>query len=181
MARIWTENEKKYLFKKYSLQSAETTAKKLNRSTVSIIRKARQLGVSLYFENIHASTIAYAFNIEIGTVKKWIENYGLPCQNVIEQNFTGYIIKPKIFWDWAYEHKKIINWSKYKSESILPEPNWLNEAIKSYRTPNTRLRFSEEEIISIREMIIKQGLPYKEITKRTGRTYQSIKNFARRY
>ena len=38
MARIWTENEKKYLFKKYPLQSAETTAKKLNRSTVSIIR-----------------------------------------------------------------------------------------------------------------------------------------------
>ena len=181
MARIWTENEKKYLFKKYPLQSAETTAKKLNRSTVSIIRKARQLGVSIYFENIHASTIAYAFNIEIGTVKKWIENYGLPCNRIVEKNFTRYNIEPVKFWDWAYEHKDIINWSKYKSKSILPEPNWLNEAIQSYHTPNTRLRFSEEEIISIREMIMKQNLPYKEIARRTGRTYQSIKNFARRY
>lgn len=181
MARIWTENEKKYLIKKYTLQSAETTAKKLNRSTISIIRKARQLGVSIYFDNIHASTIAYSFNIEIGTVKKWIENYGLPCKRIIEQNFTRYIIEPVKFWGWAYEHKDIINWSKYTSKSILPEPNWLNETINEYHTPNTRLRFTGEEITEIRNMIIKQELPYKEIARRTGRTYQSIKNFARRY
>lgn len=40
---------------------------------------------------------------------------------------------------------------------------------------------TEEEIASIRDMIIKQGLSYKEIARKTGRTYQSIKNFARRY
>lgn len=181
MARIWTENEKQYLIKKYSSQSAETTAKKLNRSTVSIIKKARQLCVPIYFDNIHASTIAYAFNIEIGTVRKWIENYELPCKRIVEQNYTRYIVEPEKFWDWAYEHRKIINWSKYISNSILPEPNWLHNEIKEYMTPKTRLRFTEEEIVSIRNMIIKQKLPYKEIARRTGRTYQSIKNFARRY
>ena len=181
MARIWTENEKKYLIKKYPLQSAEITAKKLNRSTISIMRKARQLGISIYFDNIHASTIAYSFSVEIGTVRKWIENYGLPCKKIVDNNIRRYIIEPGAFWNWAYEHKDIINWSKYISKSILPEPEWLNDEISEYNTPNTRLRFTEEEIASIRDMIIKQGLSYKEIARKTGRTYQSIKNFARRY
>lgn len=181
MPRIWTEQEKQYLIKRYPYQSAETTAKKLNRSVVSVMRKAKELGVSIYFENIHATTVAKAFNTDIGAVKKWIEKYGLPCRKIQGDGFNRYIIEPDKFWKWSYEHRNTINWGKYTPKSILPEPEWLDDEIKAYKTPNTRNRFSEEEKVIIRKMIIKDKMPYKEIALKTGRTLNSIKNFARRY
>lgn len=181
MSRIWTEQEKQYLIKKYPYQSAETTANKLNRSVTSIMRKAKELGVSIYFENIHATTVAKAFNTDIGAVRKWINNYGLPCRKVQGKGFQRYIIIPEEFWKWAYEHRSTINWSKYVSKSILPEPDWLKSEVENYGTPNTRARFSREEISAIRKMIAKDGLSYREIANKTGRTLNSIKNFARRY
>lgn len=76
------------------------------------------------------------------------------------------------------ENKHIINWAKYKKGSLLPEPQWLNDAIAEYTTPNKHKRLSESEINNIKIMQ-KRGMTNREIATILGRTYYSIKTISK--
>ena len=56
---------------------------------------------------------------------------------------------------------------------MLPEPKWLNNAIRNHNTPNTREKYTDDDIVKIRVLLAK-GLSYAEIAKETGRTYYGI-------
>ena len=58
---------------------------------------------------------------------------------------------------------------------MLPEPDWLRETIRNYRTPNIRKKYTDDDLVKIR-VLLSKGLSYSEISKETGRTYDGIKH-----
>lgn len=169
----WTKQEEDYMRRRYLLQPVVKTAEKLNRSVVSVKRKAAKMGMSHYADNYNARTIADCFNSDIKVVLRWIRKFDLPCRRIECDNQTRYIVYVEDFWEWAENHKDMINWSKYEPLSICPEPDWLNDAVKNYATPRSRVKFTDNEIIMIKNML-HRGMGYKEIAERTGRSYYSI-------
>ena len=173
MRREWTEWEVRYLEKKYVGQPVERTAKKLNRTINSVKRKAAKLDLNHYTNFLSAKVVAKCFNVDTKVVLRWINKFHMPCKKVVCGNQTRYLIESEKFWKWAENNKGIINWSKYEIQSLLPEPDWLRETIRNYSTPNTREKYTDDDIVKIR-VLLGKGLSYAEIAKETGRTYYGI-------
>ena len=93
---------------------------------------------------------------------------------------TCRLIDPKTFWKWAFEHQDLIPWAKYERLSILPEPEWVKEAIKGCEKKNDRKRISSHEISTV-VYYHKNGYTYKEIASILHRTEDSVKHIWRKY
>lgn len=179
MRREWTEWEEQYLKKRYLSQPVEKTAKKLNRTETSVRRKAARMRLNHYTDELNAKTLAKCFNSDLSVVVRWIEKFDLPCKIVECKTQTRYVIQMDNFWTWAKQHKDVINWSKYNSCSLHPEPVWLRNEVLNYKTPNSRKRFTDEEIRNVK-WLLKRGLTYKEIAEETSRSYNSINHLCRK-
>ena len=175
----WGKEEENYLERRYLLQPVEKTAKKLNRTTESVKHKAARMGLNHYTNSFNAKTISNCFNIDMRVVKRWVEKFDLPCKKVICSNQTRYLIEAETFWEWAKTHKDIINWTKYNSKSICPEPPWLKDELANYSTPRSRARYTQQEIITIKNML-HRGLSYREIAEEMGRSYHAINHLCRK-
>lgn len=179
MRTKWTKKEEDYLKKCYLSYPIKRIAEKLGRSESSVKHKAGKMGLNHYTNGFNAKTVARCFNSDVKVVIRWIEKFGLPCKRVICDTQTRYVIDVKVFWKWAEEHRDIINWSKYESMSMCPESKWLKETVRNYGTSNTRKKFTEQEIITIKNLL-HRGLGYKEIAKEMERSYYSIKHLCRK-
>ena len=173
MRREWTDWEVKYLEKKYVGQSVERTAERLNRSIASVKRKAARMNLNHYTDYLSAKVVARCFGSDVSVVIRWIDKFGMPCEKRSFGSQTRYFIDTDKFWKWAENNKNIINWSKYEIQSLLPEPDWLRETIRNYSTPNTREKYTDDDIVKIR-VLLSKGLSYSEIARETGRTYYGI-------
>lgn len=179
MKREWTESEERALRNRYQYQTVQKTAQMLNRSIYSVKRKAAKMGLSHYNDKLSAKTVVQSFNTEIRSVKRWIEKFGLPSKKVNHGTHYTYYIDAEDFWKWAEEHKDIINWSKYESRSLVPEPKWVGEEISNYKAVRHRQRFTQDEIARIKFLICR-GKTYTEIAKEMKRSYYSISHVGRK-
>ncbi len=179
--REWTAEEEKYMNKYYLRQPTKRTAKALNRTVVSVRRKAERMGLNFYYgDYLCAKTIAKCFGLDTDVVIRWVEKLNLPAIKVkVSKNCTRYQIDPEKFWTWADSHRNDINWSRYEICSILPEPRWVEFEKARYRTRRHRQRFTDNEIIQVKHML-HRGLSAKEIATEIGRTEEGIKHLIRK-
>lgn len=179
--RNWTEQEEAYIDKFYEKRGVSYLANKLNRTEISVKRKAQSLGHNAYVcEDLYIKTIARCFHCDSRVITRWIDKFGLPCRIVQRGQATCRLIDPKTFWKWAFEHQDLIPWAKYERLSILPEPEWVKEAIKGYEKKNDRKRISSHEISTV-VYYHKNGYTYKEIASILHRTEDSVKHIWRKY
>lgn len=178
MRRKWTEKEEAYMYSKYLTQPVIKTAEHLERSVISVKRKAEKLGLNHYLDNIGAKAIARCFGCDVSVVIRWIDYFELPAKKIVCSNQTRYIIDSVDFWKWAKENKDIINWSKYELGSLLPEPAWVKLEKSRFQNRNSRKRFTEAEKSYIR-YLLRQGNSYKKISIEVGRSYYSINHLCR--
>ena len=180
MRRQWTEEEVEYLEKYYEKRGVDYIAKKLKRSVFSVRRKAQNLGYNAYIcEELYVKMIARCFNCDSSVIIKWINNHNLPCRIVQRGQATCRLIDTKEFWKWAKNNKDLIPWSKYERFSILPEPAWVIDEVKSYAFKNNRKKLTQMEkqrIINLR----KQGKTFQEIALDVNRTIDSVKHVWRK-
>ena len=179
LRRQWTENEVAYLEKYYERRGVDYIAKRLNRTSQSIKRKAQSLGYNAYLcEDLYVRTMAKCFQSDSLVVNRWIR-LGLPYRLVQRGQSSCKLISVKDFWKWAEKNKNIIPWNKYERYSILPEPKWLNEAIKaSFALKNNRKPITYAE----RQKVVylkKSGKKINEIAIALNRTPDSIKHILR--
>lgn len=180
MRREWTEQEVEYLEKYYDAKGPTFIAGKLDRTVNSVKRKAQNLGYNAYIcEDIYVKTIAKCFDCDSSVVNRWIDKFGLPYRRVQRGQAICKLISTNKFWKWAENHKELIPWSKYERLSILPEPEWIDETIKSYAITNNRKKVSSLEsqyIISLR----RKGKSFEEIAVTMNRTVHSVKHIWRK-
>ena len=180
MKRKWTKRETEYVEKFYEKRGVPYIADKLNRTQYSVKRKAQKLGHNAYVcEDLYARTLARCFDCNSRVINRWIDKYGLPCKIIQRGQTKCRLISVDNFWKWAGDHKELILWHKYERLSIVPEPDWIEEAIQTYTVRNHRKRITPmEKQYAIAQR--KRGRSFEEIAKEMNRTVNSIKHIWRK-
>ena len=178
MRREWYPDEVDYMYKAYLRQPVCKTAAYLDRSVESVKKKAETLGLNHYTTNLNAKTIAKCFGVDYSVVKNWVKKYRLPAIYVKCSNQTRIVIKAEKFWKWANNHKDMINWSRYEIGSIPPEPEWVVDTKRNYKTVKSRQRFTPEEILRIKSYL-RTDMNYQSIADEMGRSLYSIRHVCR--
>lgn len=178
MRREWTEWEMQYLEKKYLKQPISVTAKRLGRSVESVKQKASRMGLNRYMDILSAKPLARCFGVDISVVIRWIEKYSMPCRITKDSLRRYFEIDLEQFWGWAEEHKELIDWSRYKHNSLPLEPVWVRNLQFANHTPNSRKRWTKTEEQLMKNML-RRNKTYYEIAEQLGRSYHSVSHHGR--
>lgn len=181
--RNWTAEEEDLLEQKYSSLGARKIAEKLNRTVISVKKKAAAMRLNAYDDGyLKVADICRVFNVDNCVVSLWIKKYGMPCHIVEHGNARSaisYNVTNEQFWKWAETHQNLINWKKYERGSLVPEPSWVLEAMlddQHTQRGGTPMKASERKKI-IREW--ENGMSTKEIAEEHGRTVHAVRHVLR--
>ena len=179
-SKPWTLQEELYLEKMYYKRSSEYIASKLNRTIYSVRRKAQNLSLNIFQgEEVYVKTISNCFNVDSSVIKRWINQFELPCRKTLRGENEFISINIETFWKWAFTHQDIIPWNKYDYLSLLPQPNWVDDTIKKYKA---RLKNHCKPITyydkSTVARMLRQKYNYNDIALELGRTISSVKHIS---
>lgn len=178
----WTQEEINYLQDKWGELTIPGIAKKLGRTVTAIKIKAVKMELGRHLHCGEVITLNQLFNgIGKGSSYGWLENrwcrYGLPVKlkKSIKRRYR--VIKIEDFWEWAKQHKDIIDFSQFEKNMLGAEPSWVEEkrhadiaAAQYKKTPWTK----EEDIILI-SMVNAYRYSYRDVSERLRRTAGAVK------
>lgn len=175
----WTQEEYDFLEENYGRMSIAAIAKKLGRTEQAIKTKRERL--SLY--NVH-ETRGYmtmnqfhlSANVDHKVSKRWITNCNFPVRRM--PGVKKLYVDPVAFWEWAEKHKDIVLFSRIERQTILPEPDWVEEErtkeIKTNLAKAPWKRWTGEEKSRAYHMFFVKGMTQREIAEELGRTIPSV-------
>lgn len=134
--RRWTNDEITYLEENWGTVSIKAISKKLQRSEVAIISRARKLKLGSFVEAgdlISLGQLLKALgqgNCYWWVKKKFIDN-GIPI--IYKTITTKKVAKIGIddFWKWAEKNKNILNFARFEKGALGKEPYWVDEKRKA--------------------------------------------------
>lgn len=181
----WTEKQLIYLEDNYGKRDIEEMSKYLGRS-VSAIRN--RIGKLLGSQDerfaqglISTKELASILSVNVGAIRCWIKDYGLPAKKFIRHGKESYVkysygIEQDKFWNWLKENrtKVCLDPNKIKRGVIIPEPDWLQQDIVN-NVIYGRRKWSKQLENTVWDMFYFNKKSYDEIAKETGLSYDSIK------
>lgn len=181
--KAWTDEEDEKLFELYSqFKTNEYIAKQLDRSTAGVKRRLERKGSSKHLATgtITANELAKALGVDSTTIISHINEKGLPVRkfyvNGLDSKYNRYYINIERFWAWVSQHKDLYRWSKMKERTLLPEPDWLAEAIeKDKRLPkHTRKPWTPQEDDQLWNLYYVKNMMQKDIAKKMNRPKNGV-------
>lgn len=183
----WSDEEKEVIKDLYGsatmprIKTALFKASGRRRSYEAIRKKASKMGLecaSNRCEFLTAKDLAECMGYNKCTVFQTWEKWGLKIKKaplVAKKNISQ--IDVKDFWEFAYQNKHRIDFSKYQRGSIVPEPTWLKEELqkKQKRARKPLDSHKEAQIISLRKL----GLKNIEIAEKLGLTDRQLQTALR--
>ena len=181
--RQWTNEEVDYLQDSWGGVSVKGIAKRLERSIPSIKNKARKLGLGdpmLHFDGITISQLMQALDKSYNTVYSWIARYNMPVkEKLFMQEKRVKVIGYKEFWEWAEQHKELLNFAKIEENAIGAEPAWVKvkRSADKKRSQRTWLStaWTEKEDQRLLQMVKLTNMTYPELASLLSRTESSIR------
>lgn len=179
----WSEEDEQYLVDNYGTVSMAVLMRNLGRDEEAIKMKYRTLEgiMDMHIAGGMLSTqmIADAIGKSHRAVYGWIKNKGLPATQKHKgthetRNHYRFFIKPEDFWKWAEKNKKLISFATFKRGVILPEPDWLEEEVKSAIIIKSGPWTKEEEEATW--FWYKGGTKPREIAEMLDRTVRSVQH-----
>lgn len=175
--RNWTVEEIEFIKENLGYMKVSTIAKKLERTEASVTVKMKRLGFSntkSFCGQLTMHELATLLKVDGKSVKLWIENHGLPfTKRATRATKKFYFINPVDFWQWAYDNKDRIDFSKIERQCIIPEPDWVEQE-----------RLTQKEIIykhwttneiTVMLNLIKGGKTFRDIGENLNRSPISIR------
>lgn len=153
--RRWTKEETEYLYENVGKVTLKTISINLNRTIKTIYCKMDREGITntkelsgAYTANYISKSFGYATKKRCQYpefVTKQFLN-GLKYKKMRTcKGLYFYFIKGIDFWKYAENNKDKFNFKRYIMNSILPEPVWLNEAIKNEKKAKLHKKFWTKE------------------------------------
>lgn len=177
--RPWTEAEITILEKSYEKIGAKRIAKRLNRSEASVKAKVNNLRISCYNgDGISLKLLSDTFEIDSRVIHRWRNKYGLNMKSYMHNKSPMYRLDTEDFWKWAKENKALIPRNRYKKGTLIPEPEWLDDAIHEQVNQNSRKPIKKSEIKFVFEKKNK-GYSNIEIAEMCQRSVYSIEHILR--
>ncbi|MZQ74915.1 MAG: hypothetical protein GT589_02010 [Peptoclostridium sp.] len=175
--KAWQQHEIDYITMKVGHASYDYMAKKLGRSKNAIELKLKRLGMGCTREQtglLTALDLSRLVGVDNKTVLRWIDKKGLKATRRRTRGVRAFImIAPADWWKWANKHKHRIDFSRIEPGTILPEPDWVDDARKEKKI--MQKRWSEKETQQLKAYII-AGLSHEKIGERLGRSRASIEH-----
>jgi hypothetical protein len=176
MRRKWTDEEIEYVKENIGTVKVATIARKLNRTYTSVELKMKRLGLSntkSFTGQLTKCELALHLKVDPKSIKLWIEHHGLKCTKRVTRNTKMFhFINPEDFWNWAYQNKERIDFSKIERQTILPEPDWVELERQNVREVNYKIWTTKE--VSMMSELISMGSSFSDIGKRLNRSTLSI-------
>ena len=183
--KIWSNNDIELLIRLWDTNySLETIANKLNRSVYAIKVKACRLKLGpriKYPEYISLYELLSILGMEKSYThqkNKFIKfNAPLKRKNIKDRKVL--CLKINDFWEWAYNNKLILNFSKFEKNSLGKEPEWVDEKRKSDRLnpskKNINRKWSTYEDNLLIAKVKSYKYTYKDLSEEFNRTESAIK------
>lgn len=180
--RHWTEAEKDFLQDNYGYLTIEYLQKNLDRSESAIKNKAVQMKLGRWYTNLVGITqneVAKALNVHHGTITNWNQNYGLPVRMKRHEKSYFKIIVIDEFWEWAENHKNMIEWDKFEKHILGAEPDWVNgardAAIIAKNKSVKKIPWTKDDDTKLLWMLKQYRFTYSDIAKELHRTHGAVK------
>lgn len=182
----WSEEEINYLYNNWGIVSVETISKNLGRSKDAIRVKRSKLGLERFLDSGDYITMHQLMQIlgysSSNTYSKvsWIEKRNFPIRYKKVGIKKYKVVKIEEFWKWAEKNQSFLDFSRFKSLSLGPEPNWAKEKrkrdLESKRQfkKNQKTPWTEREYEYLQFLVNQHKYTWSEISKMIGRTENAI-------
>jgi IS30 family transposase len=179
---IYTIEEKKKIKDLANSYNVTQIAKKLGRTESGIKAQMIEMGVSVFQKNsgvYSAKALGELLGVSYEVVRRWINNHSLPATKKalnegVKERFQRYHICAEDFWQWATNHKELIDCSKFEKHALPPEPEWVDKKRRIDRKKIKPKTWSDEEDLLVIKLFYFDSLDIQSIADRTQRTYNSI-------
>lgn len=178
----WKKEELDYLQDSWGTVSIKGIANHLGRSINAVKLKSQRIGLGdpfLHFDGITVNQLALATNTSYSTIKYWINERGFPAKKklmAIEKRVL--IVRYEDFWEWAEDHKRLIDFSRIEPNMLGPESDWVkikrSADILNRNKPHNE-PWSEEDDNTLVKMVNSFSYTYPEISKSLKRTEAAVK------
>lgn len=176
----WTNEELIYLQDRWGSVSLKGIAKNIDRSVEAVRIKAQRIGLGdarTHYDGITINQLSFALNVSYSTVKTWIEKHHFPVKHklfAVEEKVS--VVTYHDFWEWAEQHKPIIDFSKLEKNILGAEPDWVDVKRQSDKISARRAtQWTKEEDRLLREMVHAYRYTYPEIARALSRTEGACK------
>lgn len=177
--REWSDKEVEYLNRMYNSKGLEYISKKLDRSVISVKKKAETLGLAAHSgEWISYRQLCQCFSVDMRVIHRWRTKFNMPSHKADRGKLTYYRIDVPEFWKWALENKDVIPWGKYELKSLLPEPACVRDYVRCGSDSNHRKPISETLKSQVR-YDRNRGMSLDDLSSKYKRSKDSIRHILR--
>ncbi|MHB1681616.1 MAG: hypothetical protein ACYCYO_02130 [Bacilli bacterium] len=177
----WTAEEISTLEMWWGVHSIASIAKHLNRSVEGVKLKAQRIGLSdnrKCLDGITLLPLAKELHISYATVRGWIDSHDFPARRkVLSQTMPVFMVRYADFWNWAYLHRPLVDFSRLEVHSLGPEPAWVQEKRKldSQSFDRRSIPWTAQQDATLKKMIDAYRYTYPQISAALKRSEAAIK------
>lgn len=186
----YTQEELELLEDMVGTTTFVTIAKKLNRTPLAIERQLTRMGlINTKLESglLSANELCNALQVHSKVLMRLKKQFNLPLRRKSLRygcgKYNSWLINPEEFWRWAKKHKQEVNWAKYVAGSIIPEPDWLQAAIRVQMDtlpPKRKQVWSPEDDNLLWQLFYSRGMKQKDIAAELGRSLHGVEKRLKR-
>lgn len=183
MAWIWNKEKDEILLFMLSEKPITEIAKKLKCTPMQVEYRLRKLGhgeFSLVSGTMRTKELAKILGVDFTTILRFIREEGLPAVRFFERGPTdtkyrfNYIYQ-HMFWDWADQNRHLLNFKLIKRGMLVPEPDWLDEAVKNEtKAKRHQAYWTPEEDRIIWRAFYQEGLTQEAAGLLIGRSQKGV-------
>lgn len=185
----WTKEEDEMLKTHLGPRSPVAIARRVKRPVGGVKKRMERMqiaDIALHMGALSTSEVAHALGMEAKAIYRWIMEEDLPARQIHQpsqnQKFEGkYAPKKRLyvfseeFWIWAETHKHLIPFKKMRRNLLLPEPEWLEEAIENDKKSRKHNNlWTPKEDAELLDLYYKKGLTQQQTAEKIGRSRRGV-------
>lgn len=183
MSKPWTIEEISFLEDSWGTKTIQSIAKHLNRSTISVERKANRLQLGPWLESGDYITLNQLWKtLGLGNGNEyrkisWIEKRNFPVKYKKSVKRNTQIVYIKDFWIWAECNQDMLDLSKLEPLSLGEEPKWVENKRLQDRMKNIRVQesnWTKYDDNRLLDMLKSYRYTTKQIANTLHRTEQAV-------
>lgn len=178
----WSAADEEFLCERWGTMCLDSLSERLGRTPCSVMNKVARLGLGRALESgdyvsFRALAKAMGYHPNTSPKRAWVERRGLPVHYRKSRKQYVMVVYMDEFWQWAYENRTYLDFSRFPYGALGIEPKWVDEQRKKDMKEGGAHRYREWttwDDLALQDCIDKR-LTWEETSKRMGRTVHAIR------
>ena len=175
----WSAKDEEFLIDKWGVMEIDAIAKKLKRTYLAVMIKAKRLKLGGFYSgnslSLTATQASKVLNNDRHTVVRWIKNHGLKATQTTFKIKNVWLINFDDLLEWLKDNQHKWDSSKVELYALGKEEEWLKEKRKKDHSNQVKkhYRWTRQED-SIALSMWKLGYTKRQIAERVNRSYEAV-------